>query len=599
MALGIKPTHFSVEDLVAIGVYLARTTPNTDGSDLLNMEAIQKSGPATFNRVLPLRIEGQIATVPRADGLFPSVPGRTAQRERAALKRSYTFLRRLPNPAADNLGTELVSGTMPPASSAAFARATDDGAGVANPLAAIHRGGSYTVAIGNPRTHRSFFFNGPELGFQAPEELYELELHGPGLEVRGVTAPGAPVIVIGHSAHVAFGATSGLSQTNALYVEHLVPRHPDEYYFRGRIRRMSCRDENFAYKASSPSQPNSVTLRLCRTIHGPVQERVGNIAYARRYATWMREIGTISALADVDKARSIAEVNAAAAKLTWNENLMAADDRGNIGYWHPGLLPIRPKDWDERLPYPGNGQAEWRGFLPVRERPHVINPSQHWLTNWNTLPSQGWTTGNDPASERVAGPWFRGAYLDALAAKLAKHPSFSGMDGLIYKAGTVAEQRPLATSELRQALRGAHGGAADVLRTILHWNGSYATTNAGGSVDPGVGAWQTFKDKLQALALAPLGAAGRLIDGGEPNDEHVFDVNIGQAYALRSVGPRGWRRAAAAAFTSLVQQFHSTSPATWREPRAMFKQSAFGAEQPPPMPFFDRGTFEQVVELGP
>jgi len=199
----------------------------------------------------------------------------------------------------------------------------------------------------------------------------------------------------------------------------------------------------------------------------------------------------------------------------------------------------------------------------------------------------------------VAGPWFRGAYLDALAAKLAKHPSFSGMDGLIYKAGTVAEQRPLATSELRQALRGAHGGAADVLRTILHWNGSYATTNAGGSVDPGVGAWQTFKDKLQALALAPLGAAGRLIDGGEPNDEHVFDVNIGQAYALRSVGPRGWRRAAAAAFTSLVQQFHSTSPATWREPRAMFKQSALGAEQPPPMPFFDRGTFEQVVELSP
>jgi hypothetical protein len=30
----------------------------------------------------------------------------------------------------------------------------------------------------------------------------------------------------------------------------------------------------------------------------------------------------------------------------------------------------------------------------------------------------------------------------------------------------------------------------------------------------------------------------------------------------------------------------------------MFNQSALGAEQPPPMPFFDRGTFEQVIELG-
>jgi hypothetical protein len=229
----------------------------------------------------------------------------------------------------------------------------------------------------------------------------------------------------------------------------------------------------------------------------------------------------------------------------------------------------------------------------------VIDPSQHWLANWNTLPSQGWTTGNDPASERVAGPWFRGAYLAHLASSLAKHPTFSGMDNLIYEAGTIAEQRPLATSELTQALHGATGGAPEVLRTILRWNGSYAKPNAGGTVDPGVAAWQTFKDRLQALALAPLGAAGRLIGGGEPNDEHDFDVNIGQAYALRTLGPAGWRRAAAATFTVLEHRFHSTDPASWREPRTMFPVSALGAEHPPPMPFFDRGTFEQVVELGP
>src|SRR5207248_599584 len=58
-ALGISPTHFTPEDLVAIGVYLARTTPNTDGSDLLDMQAIQASGPAKFARILPLRIPGQ------------------------------------------------------------------------------------------------------------------------------------------------------------------------------------------------------------------------------------------------------------------------------------------------------------------------------------------------------------------------------------------------------------------------------------------------------------------------------------------------------------------------------------------------------------
>jgi penicillin amidase len=610
-ALGITPTHFSVEDLLAIGIYLARTTPNGDGADLQNMEAIQQSGPARFNRILPLRIPGQIATIPASAGLFPSVPGRTRAQERAALKRSYAFVRHLPVPAANDLGAEPVSGSMPSLSAAAYQAAADDGAGLVNPLSPIHRGGSYMVAISDPRTRHTYFFNGPELGFSAPEELYELELHGPGIDVRGITAPGAPVIAIGHNQHVAFGLTSGLSQTNALYAEKLVPGHPEEYYFRGRVLQMSCRDETFDYRPPptavlhpagllpSPPQAGTVTVRLCRTIHGPVQERVGNIAYARRYATWGKEIGTLIALARVDSASTIAQVNAAIAQATWNENLMAADDRGNIGYWHPGLLPIRPKRWDERLPYPGTGQAEWRGFLPVAQRPHVIDPRRHWLTNWNTLPSQGWTTGNDPASERVAGPWFRAAWLDILAARLARHPSFEGMNKLIYQAGTVAQQRPIATEGLTRALRGARGGAAIVLRTILRWSGSYAIEDSNGTVDPGVAAWQTFKDKLQVLALAPLGAAGTLIGGGEPNDEHVFDVNIGQAYALRTEGPHGWRAAAAQTYAALVSRFGSGDPAKWREPRAMFKETALGAEQPPPMPFFDRGTFEQVIELGP
>jgi acyl-homoserine lactone acylase PvdQ len=607
-ALGILPTHFSVEDLAAIGVYLARTTPNGDGDDLNNMRALLESGPAKFNRILPLRIPGQISTIPARDGRFPSVPGRTRAQERTALRRSYAYLRGIPVPAASSDGTELVSGSIPAGGRAAAGRGA-----AARLIHPIHVGGSYMIAVSDPRHHRALMFNGPELGFSAPEELYELELHGPGLDARGITAPGAPVIAIGHNAHVAWGLTSGLSQTNALYVERLVPGHPDEYYYRGRVTAMACRDETFQYRSpptgllnpagllQSPPTVGSVTLRLCRTNEGPVQARAGGYAFSRRYATWMREIDTITGLAEVDTSRTIAQVGRAVSTLTWNENLMAADDRGNIGYWHPGLLPIRPAGWDERLPYPGDGRAQWRGFLPVRERPHVIDPQQRYLANWNTLPSQGWTTGNDPASERLGGPFFRGAYLNRLTAPLVKHPTFPGLDRTIYLAATVAQQRPLDTARLRAALRGAaaRSSAAIVLRTLLAWNGSYAQEDSAGTVAPGVAAWQEFKDRLQAIALAPLGAAGQLIGGGEPNSEHLFDASLGQAYALRVLDAAGYRRAAAQTYSALVKRFASGDPSRWREPRTMAPESSLGAEQPPPMPFFDRGTFEELTELGP
>jgi penicillin G amidase len=632
VALGMLPTHFTVEDLESIGVYLARVTPNGDGSELTNMQAIQESGPKKFNKILPLQIKGQVSTIPRKDGLFPSVPGRTAKQERKALTRSYNYVKHLPVPASTNQGWEYVSGTVPSgagtstgtaAGASSTARPSSGNSGGSLGIAAnavrrqvesmvrpIHVGGSYMVAVRNRKTHQSVFFNGPELGYLAPEELYEMELHGPGVDVRGITAPGAPVIAIGHNQDISFGLTSGLGQTNSLYVEQLVPGHPDEYYYDGKVTQMSCSNQVFNYRSeptslvgtgvlSSPPQVGSATLRLCRTNEGPVQERVGGYAYSRRYATWMNELGTLVGLSEVDSATSVAAVNRAVPDLTWNENLMAADDKGNIGYWYPGLLPIPSVKWDERLPYPGNGSAQWRGFLPVRERPHVIDPKQNYLTNWNTLPSQGWTSGNDPAPERLGGPFFRGAYLSDLAAQLARHPSFAGMDNLIMQAGTIAQQRPLDTPRLRAALKHARGPAAVVLRTILAWNGNYSDESAAGTVEPGVAVWQQFKNELQAIALAPLGGAGQLIGGGEPNSEHLFDVNIGQAYALRTLGPAGYRKAAAYTYTAMVKQFGSANPATWRAARTMAPETVLGAEQPPPMPFFDRGTFEQVTELGP
>ncbi len=611
-AVGIAvPDQWTVRDSVAIGVYLARTIPlNSDpeGLELANLRGLQLSGPKVFDRLVPLRTPGAVTTIPKREGSFPSQPGRTRAQERAAFRRSTAFARTLPLPAG--------APSDPTAARALRARADEPNL--------LGPGGSYTFAVRDPRTHRALLYNGPQLGFTAPERIVELELHAPGFDVRGLTAPGAPIIGAGHNGHVAWGITSGASDVDDLYAERLVPGDPEAYMFRGRARRMDCRDEAIAYRTPPSSltgllgghvpgapQSGTKTIRVCRTIHGPVEARAGGIAYARRHAIWGRELETLVGLDAINRARDIHQVDAAVRKLTWNENVIAADSAGHIGYWHPGLFPLRPKGWDERLPYPGTGEAEWRGVLPRTRIPAVIDPRQGWLANWNNLPSTGWTSGDGTARKRLDGGFFRAAELFPLVRALARRQSFSALEGLIHRSGTTAQQFPLARARLAAAARGLkRGKAATVLGVLARWDGSFGRTASDGTVDAGVATWDAFRDQLDRLTRGRLGpGAGWLADEGalaflHPGYHagapyHYFDATHLQSYALRTQRRPAYRIAAERAFDALVARFGSPDPAKWRIPRPMFDFQGLAAASPPPLPFFERGTWEQLVQLGP
>jgi penicillin G amidase len=586
-----NPRDWTVEDSAAIGVYLARTVPSDDGEELNNVRALNSFGPKRFNRLVPIRSKGQIATVPRSEGLFPAQPGRTRKQEKTAYGRSKKFAHSLPLPESNSANGG--------GGAAAEARSL--------PLigALGHHGGSNMWAI-RSRDHRSAtFWNGPQLGFQIPELFVELELHGPGIDVRGSTAPGVPVIGIGHNKHIAWGLTSGLTDDDDLYADQLAG--PEAYFYKGQRVDMSCRTETVDYNSppsdllgGHPPESGSQDVRLCRTVHGPVQARGGDVAYARRYAIWKREIATLNGLAEVNAASSVKQVNKAAAKLTWNENLMAADDHGHIGYWHPGLLQIKPRSWDERFPYPGTGNAEWRGFLKPSQRPHVIDPKQGFLFNWNNMPSAGWTQGDAPARERLLGPYHRAGVIRKRLLKERKAgPSFKRTRAVDAFTGYHAQQRVLLAKRLRQVRKGAHGEAAVVLDTILRWNGNFAKTDSNGNVDPGVATWKTFMAAASKRLFG--GFSGEGVDSvlDTQGGSHLLESRWGEVYALLHLSRKALHAVAEKAFASLAARFGSSNPAKWREARTMYEPSSQGGASMPPIPFMDRGTYEQVIELGP
>jgi penicillin G amidase len=587
-ALGASPEPLQVHEMAAIGIFLARTTPSDDGEELANLEGFQAVGPKVFDRVFPLRTPGQWGSVPKRHGLFPSRPGMTRRQERRAFKRSSKYARGLPLP------TEEASGSQAPTLARFF------------PSLA----GSKMWAM--RKLGHAWLLTGPQLGFVMPERLVEIELHSPSLNVRGTTAAGAPVIGIGHNEHVAWGVTSGLGDEDDLYAEQLVG--DEGYRFRGKTESMECRDETFTYRPPPAdflalldlevpdTSMGSHTERVCRTVHGPVQKMVEaeGVAYARRYAIWKREVGTIVGLDKVNRAASIEDVDAAADELTWNENLMAADDRGNIGYWNPGLMPVRSKRWDERLPFPGTGTAEWKGLLPVDGRPQVINPSQGWLANWNNPPSFGATNGDGPAKERTTGPFHRGKFLARVVGRFYRRgPSFEALTAIDRLTGTHAQQRMLADARLKRAARRAKRDAKVVLGAILAWDGDYATTDSDGKVPPGVAAWDAFCAAARDVAVARYPKEVSKL-GHSAGGSHLQECATLESFGLRTLARRGYRKAAVRAMAALEKQFGSKDPEAWKVDRPTYPVgSEGGGTFPEPFPFFDRGTWTERTELAP
>ncbi|MGI8727868.1 MAG: penicillin acylase family protein [Solirubrobacterales bacterium] len=603
VALGVPLEDWTIRDTARTGILLARTVPSGDGNELANAQALEQIGPENFDFLHPVRTKGRIPTIKKREGKFKAQPGRTRKDERIGFENTLEFLDGIDVAGAEGPGTIPTRAGAEPVSAEAGEQPGDDLRRI------LPQGGSFMWAISDSGRGRGYLFNGPQLGFTIPELFWEFELHSPVQDVRGVSAAGVPLVGIGHNNRVGWGFTSGLSDEDDLFAVELTG--PETYIYEGEERRMDCRNETFEFRTpptdlpgfpSDPEAPaGSRTERICRTVQGPVQFRGDGVAYARSYAIWNRELETIVGLTELNDAKTIDDVDAAMNKVTWNENVIAVDSAGKIGYWHPGLHPLKPKRWDERLPFPGDGSAEWRGLMDQTATPRVVDPKRKWLTSWNNVPSIGWTNGDGPARERLSGDLHRVRLIQTLARKVSKNPSYERSRAIELTSGTTAQQFPFVDrKKLRRAKnRFAEGIAKRTLFQLKRWDGNYDEVTANGTTDPGVSIWEPFKDELERILLRRHGGIeGGEILAGETGNSHEYDISNGEAIALRELGPKAYARAAARTADGLAEEFGTETVKRWRAPRLLYDVGAQGAASAPDLPFFDRGTWSQSLAMG-
>ena len=65
-----------------------------------------------------------------------------------------------------------------------------------------------------------------------------------------------------------------------------------------------------------------------------------------------------------------------------SQHIVYADKHNNIGYYAPGLIPIR-KGWSGKLPIMPGEHKEWSGYIPFEKLPHVFNPPEGFISSAN------------------------------------------------------------------------------------------------------------------------------------------------------------------------------------------------------------------------
>ncbi len=137
---------------------------------------------------------------------------------------------------------------------------------------------NWVVSGDHTATGKPLLANDTHLELSLPPIWYEVHLTAPGWNVKGFTLPGAPLVVIGHNDHIAWGFTNNGADVEDLYIEAFNPAATDQYRVNGKWMKAQTFDETIHVKG----QPDE-HLPLVVTRHGPVVRREAGKAYALRW----------------------------------------------------------------------------------------------------------------------------------------------------------------------------------------------------------------------------------------------------------------------------------------------------------------------------
>ena len=250
-------------------------------------------------------------------------------------------------------------------------------AGVGTKEKPVKGSNNWAISGAHTATGSAMLANDMHLSLRVPNLWYRARIRVPGLDVTGVTLPGAPIVVAGSNGKIAWGYTdSYIDFHDAVLIE---PAGEGRYHVPGGT--MAFR--RYPQKFCGGGHCDMMTIE--ETIWGPV---VATDARGRKIAMrWTaHDPGAVRLLPSlaIERAGSAAEAVALAheARIP-QQNFVVADAKGHIAWTIIGRVPRRV-GFDGRTPTSwADGSRRWDGYYASAEVPVMTDPASGRLWSAN------------------------------------------------------------------------------------------------------------------------------------------------------------------------------------------------------------------------
>jgi penicillin amidase len=466
----------------------------------------------------------------------------------------------------------------------------------------------WVVSPSKSATGNALLLGGPQMGHSIPQIVVELGMHGAGINATGMTFPGVgPAICIGVSQWGAWTTTSGLSDGVDTYIEVLHPLNKTKYLFKNKWKSMERRVETIYDGDGIPHE-----FECYRTVHGPVfdfrwKPLFGGIAVSQKMTFWKNEQNTLEGVMSFQECKNITEFEQGVSKIVSSHNWFWADRNGDVGYYHSGWYPIRPKYGlfhriiDDRFPLIGTGKEEWLGIVPFEELPQGRNPVSGFYANWNNKPQANW-----PYGEAEIGPMWGEGHIVVRIQELLSVDDEITFDDMIGICRNVAYHNAYATyfkPFLLDAIYSVGEIPQQVIAALEDWNCYLNDENEDGFYDdPGLTIFNKWYDEIYTVVLGD-----ELIEEVKDYTHslllHIFQGKNSKLKLRYKNYLDGFSRNIAIitalenTLVLLENQYGTDNISQWLTPVEIKHFSEIGALTSPEMPSMNRGTYNQIAEM--